>query len=74
MIANFVFIATSLDDFIADKNGGIDWLHEIPNHTGNDYGYKAFIESIDALVMGKNTFEKVLSFACDWPYTKKVFI
>jgi dihydrofolate reductase len=73
-MAHFVFIATSLDDFIADKNGGIDWLHEIPNHTGSDYGYNAFIESIDALVMGRNTFEKVLSFACDWPYTKKVFV
>jgi dihydrofolate reductase len=73
-LANFVFIATSLDGFIADKNGGIDWLHEVPNPTGSDYGYNAFIESIDALVMGRNTYEKVLSFDCDWPYTKKVFV
>ena len=45
-MANYVFIATSIDGFIADENGGIDWLHEIPNPTGNDYGYNAFIESI----------------------------
>ena len=55
-MANYVFIATSIDGFIADENGGIDWLHEIPNPTGNDYGYNAFIESIDALVMGRNTY------------------
>ena len=38
MMAKFVFIATSLDGFTADKNCGIDWLNEIPNPTGSDYG------------------------------------
>ena len=73
-MANFVFIATILDGFIADKNVGIDWLHEIPNPTGSDYGYNAFIESIDALVMGRNTLELVLTLDCNWPYSKPVFV
>jgi dihydrofolate reductase len=71
---NFVFIATSVDGYIATPDGGIDWLHEIPNPTSNDYGYAKFMEGIDALVMGRNSFEKVLSFGGDWHYTKKVFV
>ena len=73
-MANKVYVATSIDGFIADKDGGIDWLHDIPNPTGSDYGFNDFMNSIDALIMGRNTYEKVLSFGCDWPYTKKVFV
>ncbi|MDK2596864.1 dihydrofolate reductase family protein [Pseudoalteromonas obscura] len=73
-MANNVFIATSLDGFIADKNNGIDWLHSIPGTDGLDLGYDKHIASIDALVMGRNTFELVCSFDCDWPYTKPVFV
>jgi len=72
-MANIVYIATSLDGYIADKNGGIDWLTDIPNPANSDYGYSEFINRIDGIIMGRNTFEKVLSFG-DWPYTKKVFI
>ena len=73
-MSNFVFIATSLDGYIADKNGDIDWLHEYPNPTNDDLGYFAFIRQIDALLMGRATFEKVASFDCDWPYEKPVFV
>ncbi len=72
-MANFIFIATSIDGFIATKNGGIDWLNDIPNPTNSDFGYSDFMEKIDALVMGRNTFEKVQSFG-EWPYSKKVFV
>jgi dihydrofolate reductase len=71
---NSVFIATSLDGYIADKNGGIDWLNSIPNPDNDDMGYPEFINGIDALVMGRITFETVLGFDVDWPYHKPVFV
>jgi len=67
-----VFIATSLDGFIARPNGEIDWLDKqnaaLP--PGEDCGYNAFMESVDALVMGRHTYEKVLGFD-RWPYPAK---
>ena len=71
---NKVFIATSLDGFIADKNGGIEWLDSIPEINTVDTGYNSFMAEIDALIMGRNTFEKVLSFGIEWPYEKPVFV
>lgn len=64
-----VYIATSLDGFIARTNGEIDWLAGGEgDEAGEDYGYQKFIESVDYLVMGRNTYELVLSFG-EWPYT-----
>jgi len=71
---NSVYIATSLDGYIADKNGGIAWLHSIPIPENEDMGYEAFTKDIDALVMGRTTFETVLGFDVDWPYKKPVFV
>ena len=71
---NKVFIATSLDGYIADQNGGIEWLHAIPNPDDNDMGYADFIENIDAIIMGRTTFETVCNFDMDWPYNKPVFV
>ena len=65
-----VYIAVSLDVFIARENGDLDWLPE-PGASDEDYGYHAFMDTVDALVMGRNTFEKVLSFGVDWPYGDK---
>lgn len=73
-MSNIVFIATSLDGYIADKEGSIDWLHSVPNPDNNDLGYNALMERIDALVMGRNTMDIVLSFGIDWPYTKPVYV
>ena len=70
---NKVFIATSLDGFIADKNGGIDWLHSIPNPDNNDMGYVEFTNGVDALLMGRTTFETVIGFDVPWPYNKPCF-
>ena len=72
-MTNYIYIATSLDGFIATSDGNIDWLHEIPNPEQSDYGYAEFISDIDAIVMGRNTFEKVLTFD-EWVYNKPVFI
>lgn len=72
---NYVFIAKSLDGFIADKDGGVEWLHTtVENPEMKDTGYNSFMEKIDALVMGRNTFEVVRSFDIPWPYEKPVFV
>jgi len=70
-----VFIATSLDGYIARKDGSLDWLDAASATVtkGEDCGYDNFINSVDALVMGRHSFEKVLSFG-DWQYDKKVFV
>lgn len=68
-----VYIAVSLDGFIARKNGGIDWL-PVANSAGEDYGYEKFISSVDSVLMGRHTYEKALSFGA-WPYSyKKVIV
>ncbi|MDP6048567.1 MAG: dihydrofolate reductase family protein [Candidatus Bathyarchaeota archaeon] len=72
-MVNYVYIAASLDGFIATKDGGLDWLNEIPNPDQTDYRYAEFNSGIDAIVMGRNTFEKVLTFGF-WPYDKPVFV
>lgn len=71
---NSVFIATSLDGFIADKNGGIDYLDTFPEINNIDTGYVAFTAQVDALVMGRITFETVLAFGIAWPYKKPVYV
>ena len=66
-----VFIATSLDGFIARENGELDWL---PAGGGEEHGYEAFIATVDALVIGRKTYETVLSFDT-WPYgVKPVYV
>ncbi|PCK05172.1 MAG: deaminase [Alteromonadaceae bacterium] len=70
-----VFIATSLDGFIAREDDSLDWL-DAANATvpeGEDCGYTAFMNSVDALIMGRATYERVLSFE-HWPYEKKTVI
>lgn len=67
-----VYIGTSLDHYIARHNGEIDWL--MPYSTPDVFeSYHQLINRVDCLLMGKNTFEKVLTFS-PWPYTKKVFV
>ena len=71
---NIVFIATSLDGYIAGPNGELDWLHSIPNPEQKDTGFEALLQEIDALLMGRVTFETVVGFGGDWPYPKPVFV
>ncbi len=59
-----VFVGTSVDGFIARLNGDLDFL---PAGGGEPHGYDEFIASVDAIVIGRNTFEKVLTFGA-WPY------
>ncbi len=65
------FIATSLDGYIARKNGSLDWLPGSDgNETGDEHGFAEFFASVDMLVMGRKTYETVLTFK-EWPYRGK---
>ncbi len=71
---NKVYIATSLDGYISDKHNGLEWLSSIQVSSNNDMGYKAFMNGVDAVIMGRKTFETVCSFDLEWPYSKPVFV
>ena len=65
------YVAMSVDGFIADKNGGVEWLEQIPpSLSGSDYGYGRLLTNTDALIMGRATYEQILGFG-DWPYAGK---
>lgn len=59
-----LYIAISLDGFIAKENGSVDWLSSFDE----DYGYDEFITTLDTIIMGRKTYEQVLSFG-KWPYS-----
>ena len=73
-MGNTVFIGTSLDGYIADKNGGLEFLQSVPNPENDQLGFPEIMDSIDALLMGRKTYETVLGFGGDWPYSKPVFV
>lgn len=62
-----VFVGTSVDNFMARRNGQFDFL---PAGGGEPHGYTEFMATVDALVIGRNTFETVLPFPT-WPYGNK---
>lgn len=65
-----VYIGISLDGFIAREDGTLDFLDGPEEIAGEDYGYHEFLDSVDVLVMGRNTYEMVQSFG-QWPYGSK---
>lgn len=65
-----VFVGVSLDGFMARPNGDLDWLMGEGGGDSGEYGYNEFIADIDVIVMGRKTFEKVLSFD-KWYYGDK---
>ena len=67
-----VFIATSLDGFVARTDYGLDWLNRF-NTSDEDHGYEEFVAGVNGLVMGRGSYETVLSFD-DWPYRKPVVV
>lgn len=65
-----LFIAMSLDGYIADENGGVDWLNaEAPEDPGEDL-YEAFIQNIDTILMGWKTYHQIVTELSpqEWPY------
>lgn len=65
-----LYIACSLDGYIAREDGSIDWLTEYDNNSETDYGYSEFYASIGTVLMGRKTYEQVLDFG-DWAYAEK---
>ena len=72
MVTTHVFIAVSLDGYIARQDGDIDWLLKRDDPT-EDHGYAAFIADKDWIIMGRGTYEKVLTFD-EWPYDRPVLV
>ena len=70
MVEFIIYIATSIDGYIARSDGSIDWLPS-PEGGEEDFGYNNFYDSIDALIMGATTYKQVLGFG-DWPYPGKI--
>ena len=72
MVTTHVFIAVSLDGYIARQDGDIDWLLQRDDPT-EDHGYAAFIADKDWIVMGRGSYEKALTFD-QWPYDRPVLV
>lgn len=72
MVTTHVFIAVSLDGYIARQDGDIDWLLQ-RDDPAEDHGYAEFIADKDWIVMGRGSYEKVLTFA-EWPYDLPVLV
>ena len=67
-----VYIGTSLDGFIARANGDFDWLTQFADNDAI-HAYEEFMTRVDAIVIGRGTFEKILTLP-SWPYEKKAFV
>lgn len=63
-----LYIATSMDGFIADQNHGLDWLEKFPHPEGEDYGYADLMQRIDTTLMGRNTFAFLEKLDGPFPY------
>jgi dihydrofolate reductase len=68
-----LFIAVSVDGFIATKEGDISFLNQV-DMPGEDYGYSEFMNTIDTILMGRKTYEKVLSLGQDFTQIKKTIL
>lgn len=66
-----LYIATSIDGYIARNDGDIDWLTEYPNPQKTDYGYREFFNSIDTIIMGGRTYRELLCMDYLWSYKDK---
>jgi len=65
-----VYIAMSIDGYIARPDGDLDWLSAV-ELAGEDYGYSNFIKTVDTVMLGRKTYDKVLSFGIPFPHSDK---
>lgn len=68
MSKTVLFIATSIDGFIAKPDGNLEWLTSFPPPQKGDYGYSDLLQSIEATIMGRKTYEEIIGFGMTWPY------
>ncbi len=73
-MSNIIYIATSIDGYIADKGDSTEFLECVHNPQNEDLGAVDFFDSVDCLLMGRNTYQTVLGFGGDWPYPMPVFV
>ena len=66
-----LYTAMSLNGKIAKTDGSVDWLEQLPNPDGLDYGYASFYESIETTIQGRRTYDQVIGWGIDFPYTGK---
>jgi dihydrofolate reductase len=64
-----LYIATSIDGYIADQNGNVDWLPQ-PTEVAEDFGYESLLERIKIIIMGSKSYEQILTFG-DWTWKDK---
>lgn len=64
-----LYIATTIDGYIAKPDGNLDWLTSLPYPESGDYGYQDLLNSIGTTIMGRKTYEEVLGFGIEWPYS-----
>lgn len=69
-----MFIACSIDGYISDVKNSLEWLNSIPNPEQNDMGYASFMTNVDAIIMGRKTYETIAKMDIEWPYAVPVFI
>lgn len=70
MIKTVLYIATSIDGFIAKPDGNLDWLTLFPAPQTGDYGYTDLLNSIEVIIMGRKTYDEVIGFGIEWPYNE----
>jgi dihydrofolate reductase len=69
-----LYIAMSLDGYIAKQNGDISFL-SVVEQKGEDYGYAEFVKTIDTVIWGRKTYDKILSFGIKFPHPdKKIYV
>jgi dihydrofolate reductase/GNAT superfamily N-acetyltransferase len=68
-----IYIAVSIDGYIARRDGSLDWLDRVGGFGDEDYGFQGLLESVDVVILGRKTYEVAASVS-DWPYTGKRII
>ena len=68
-----VYIAMSLDGFIAQSDGDLAWLLKF-NDSGEDYGYNEFIKTVDTVIMGRKTYDKMVEMGYEYPHGERQYI
>jgi dihydrofolate reductase len=63
-----LYIASSINGFIAKSDGDVDWLEQIPNPNNNDYGFSDLNKSIDTTIQGHSSYQQIVSWGIEFPY------